>query len=407
MVAGGPYGLEELIYSAGYKGAILALAVTPIVWSLPVAFMVGELAAAVPEEGGYYAWVRRAMGPFWAFQEAWLSLAASVFDMALYPTLFTLYLARLWPPAGEGLAPIALGAATMTACAAWNIAGSRRVGEASVVLTLVLLAPFAWITALAAAHPSPPAIPSGDSASSGIVGGTFVALWNQMGWDNASTIAGEVERPQRAYPLTMAVAVALVTLTYLVPVVAAARTGVDPSHWQTGAWAELGRALGGPWLGGAVVVGGMVCGLGMFDALLMSYSRLPVVLAQDGYLPRVLARCHERSGAPWVSIAVCCILYMSCMGLGFQRLVMLDVILYGLSLVLEFVALVLLRIREPALPRPFRIPGGLAGAVATAAMPTALIAIAVVKGASASALAIGATLVALGPVAYAWRRPRT
>ena len=54
--------------------------------------MVGELASALPDEGGYYAWVRRAMGPFWGFQEAWLSLAASVFEMAIYPTIFTLYL---------------------------------------------------------------------------------------------------------------------------------------------------------------------------------------------------------------------------------------------------------------------------------------------------------------------------
>ena len=66
---------------------------------LPTALMVGELAATLPEEGGYYAWVRRALGPFWGFQEAWLSLVASVFDMAIYPTLFTLYLGRLWPGA--------------------------------------------------------------------------------------------------------------------------------------------------------------------------------------------------------------------------------------------------------------------------------------------------------------------
>jgi amino acid transporter len=247
MVAGGPYGLEELVSSAGYRGAIFALAITPIVWSLPVAFMVGELAAALPAEGGYYVWVRRAMGPFWAFQEAWLSLAASIFDMALYPTLFSLYLARLWPAAGEGFAPIALGSAMMVACAVWNIAGSRYVGGASVALTVILLAPFVFIAALAFTQPPPSAaaVSSGAGASQGILAGTFVALWNQMGWDNASTIAGEVERPQRAYPLTMAVAVALVTITYLVPVVSAARAGVDPSLWQTGAWAELGGILAG------------------------------------------------------------------------------------------------------------------------------------------------------------------
>src|SRR5207245_9008044 len=85
MVAGGPYGLEDLVKTTGYQAAVVLLLLTPVIWSLPTALMVSELSSAIPEEGGYYAWVRRAMGPFWGFQEAWLSLAASIFDMAIYP----------------------------------------------------------------------------------------------------------------------------------------------------------------------------------------------------------------------------------------------------------------------------------------------------------------------------------
>ena len=61
MVAGGPYGLEEVVQGAGYNGALLILLITPIVWSLPVCLLIGELAAALPQEGGYYAWVRRGL----------------------------------------------------------------------------------------------------------------------------------------------------------------------------------------------------------------------------------------------------------------------------------------------------------------------------------------------------------
>src|SRR5579872_5109472 len=82
MVSGGPYGLEELIQKTGFHDAILILFFTPFLWSLPTALMLGELSAAIPAEGGFYIWVTRAMGPFWGFQEAWLSLTASVFDMA-------------------------------------------------------------------------------------------------------------------------------------------------------------------------------------------------------------------------------------------------------------------------------------------------------------------------------------
>jgi len=97
MVSGGPYGLEDIIGKAGYLRALLMLAVIPFLWSLPTSLMVGELASAIPCEGGYYVWVRRALGRFWGFQEAWLSLAASVFDMAIYPTIFVLYLGRVLP----------------------------------------------------------------------------------------------------------------------------------------------------------------------------------------------------------------------------------------------------------------------------------------------------------------------
>ena len=84
MVSGGTYGTEEIIHGAGYGHGILILLFLPLFWSLPTAFMIGELSSALPHEGGYYAWVRRGLGNFWGFQEAWLSLVASIFDMAIY-----------------------------------------------------------------------------------------------------------------------------------------------------------------------------------------------------------------------------------------------------------------------------------------------------------------------------------
>ena len=142
MVAGGPYGLEEIIQSAGYQGAVLILLLTPVLWSLPTALMVSELSSAVPESGGYYVWVKRALGPFWGFQEAWLSLVASIFDMALYPTLFTLYLARLVPAVGEGRTPVLVGALVVLICTVVNLRGARAVGTSSLISTLLLLSPF-------------------------------------------------------------------------------------------------------------------------------------------------------------------------------------------------------------------------------------------------------------------------
>ena len=110
MVSGGPYGVEELVQDSGYKLALVVLFIIPIFWALPTGLMVGELSAAMPQEGGFYVWVRRAMGPFWGFQEAWLSLVASIFDMAIYPSLFVAYLGKLFHAAAGGRRGIAIAA---------------------------------------------------------------------------------------------------------------------------------------------------------------------------------------------------------------------------------------------------------------------------------------------------------
>jgi len=122
MVSGGTYGTEDIVHGAGYGRGILILLLTPLLWSLPTAFMIGELSSSVPAEGGYYAWVRRAMGNFWGFQEAWLSLVASIFDMAIYPTLFVAYLTRLLPWFAFGHRGVMVGVAVVAVCALLNIA---------------------------------------------------------------------------------------------------------------------------------------------------------------------------------------------------------------------------------------------------------------------------------------------
>ena len=139
MVSGGTYGTEDIVHGAGYGKAILILLLTPILWSLPTAFMIGELSSALPYEGGYYAWVRRAMGNFWGFQEAWLSLVASIFDMAIYPTLFVLYLERLFPWFAEGHRGVMVALGVVILCALLNIAGVRVVSTTSPWLFFALL----------------------------------------------------------------------------------------------------------------------------------------------------------------------------------------------------------------------------------------------------------------------------
>jgi amino acid transporter len=387
-----------------------------VLWSLPTAFMIGELSSALPAEGGYYAWVRRGLGNFWGFQEAWLSLVASVFDMAIYPTLFVAYLTQIAPWFREGHRGVMVGLFVVMACAALNIAGIRVVGITSLWLFFLLSMPFALVVLLspfklAAASGAAVAPVASTVGTVGLLGGMLIAMWNYMGWDNASTIALEVERPQRTYPKAMIAAVILVSLTYVLPFAAVYLAGVPAAAFSgEGAWAQVAGLVGGTWhganwLGFLLVLGGMMSAFGMFNALVMSYSRLPLAMAQDGMLPRVFGKIHSKTRAPWVAIVVLATGWALCLGLGFERLVTLDIILYGASLMLEFVTLVVLRIREPELKRDFRVPGGLVGATLLGVFPLLLLGLAVAHGGSETVLGMnglvfGLVIIVAGFVTY-------
>lgn len=354
MVSGGPYGIEDILGGAGYSKALLILLLFPILWSLPTTLMLGELASAIPSEGGFYVWVRRAMGPFWGYQEAWLSLTASIFDMAIYPTIFVLYLGKLFPAWTAGSHAVWWEIALVAACCLWNLCGAPAVGEGSVTLFVLLLAPFAVLVVLGFMHGSLSHVHAAKAFTGGSIStAIIVALWNYMGWDNASTIAEEVENPKRNYPFAMLVTAGLVALSYILPLASVAYAGIPIGQFTTGSWTDAARTLGGPLLAGAVVVCGTINGLGMFNALVLSYTRLPMVLAQDGMLPPCLAL-KNRRGVPWVAIIACGIAWAIALGFSFEELISIDLILYGSSLILEFVALAVLRFKEPDLPRPFR-----------------------------------------------------
>lgn len=410
MVSGGPYAIEDILGGAGFGRALIILVLLPLVWSLPTALMIGELASALPAEGGFYVWVRRAMGPFWGYQEGWLSLSASIFDMAIYPAFFLSYLGKFSPAVTDGWHGYAWSLAVVVLCCAWNLRGAPAIGQDSVWMSALLLAPFAVLVILGFwhGHAVHPMVqwrgPASDSALSTAI---LVGMWNYMGWDNASTVAQEVENPQRAYPRAMVASTAVVAITYVLPLAAIAFAGLSVDKFSTGDWISAATLLGGGLLGMAVAAGGMITGVGMFNALTMSYTRLPMAMAEDGMLPRVIAR-RNRRGVPWVSVLLCGLAWALALNLKFEKLITIDLVLYGSSLLLEFIALVVLRIKEPDLPRPFKA-GNLALAVSLGVGPAALIAYALYASradavklghASMSALLFSVLVGLLGPLLY-------
>jgi amino acid transporter len=104
-------------------------------------------------------------------------------------------------------------------------------------------------------------------------------------------------------------------------------------------------------------------------SLLLTNSRLPYILARDGLMPAWLSAVHPRFGTPWVAVVVSAALYAGFAVFTFRDLIVFNIWLYSLALVVELAAFVRLRLAEPGLPRPWRVPGGLGGAVVVAGLP--------------------------------------
>ena len=407
--SGGAFTTETLVRTTGPGLALLTLLVVPLVYSIPEILIVGELASMLPVEGGYYRWVERAFGPFWAFQNGWLTWMYSLVDMAIYPKLFITYLAWFLP--GLGASRLWLIGLGMIWCAtALNLAGSRSVGRSSIVAGSFVILTFVALSIAALTHathlPWQPVSSPRAGGAGGLAVGLSIALWNYIGWDNASTVQGEVRDASRTYPRALALALPLVAAGYLVPLLATL-SATDWTNWVDGGWPQIALAAGGaagPLLAGAVAVAGMVSAVALFNALLLSYSRIPFVMAADGLLPAALARTDGR-GTPRNAVLGAAVVYSAVMLLPFGTLVVADVLLYSLALALELASLVKLRTAEPALRGSFRIATGTGGVAALALLPMATLLLVVALSFAdgdfgVPALAGAAVAIALGPVAW-------
>jgi amino acid transporter len=371
--SGGPYTTETLIHSVGPGLGLFILILVPLIWSLPEVLIVGELASMLPEEGGYYRWVDRAFGRFWAFQNGWLTWMYSLVDMAIYPVLFNQYL-RYFLPGLDARAEWIISLAMIWGATWINLRGSARVGRVSIVAGSFVMLGFLVMSILSVRHithiPWRPFASEEGHGIGGLAVGISIALWNYIGWDNASTVQGEVKDASRSYPRALAFALPFVAVGYLISLLAALGA-TDWTTWTDGGWPQIAAAAvgnGGQWIAAWIALGGMVSALALFNALLLAYSRIPFVLASDRLLPASLGRI-DSTGTPRNAVLVSAVFYSLFVLVPFGKLVIADVLLYSLALFLEFGALIQLRKREPDLRGVFRIPLNRAGVIVLAALP--------------------------------------
>jgi amino acid transporter len=401
-VTGGPFGMEEMVTTSGPGMTLVYLLIIPFFWSIPVSLVAAELTTAIPVEGGFYRWVRSAFGDFWGFLAGWWNWTASWLLGASYAVLFTDYLAFYFPSL-IGWKHYLVSFALISFVAYVNVRGIQMVGVVATTLGFSVLVPVFLLCGIAAAkwhfNPFQPIIPPHVPPFQIFGVGLALGLWLYSGYEQCSSVAGEIENPQRSYPRALAIVVPLSVATYFLPALFSLATLGNWQEWHSAYLSTAARLIGGKWLGFSMTFAAMLCNVSLLNATVLTSTRMPSSMAEDGYLSPFLAANHPRFGTPWIAILISCAIYAL---LAFQTMAQLLTVYIWLRIlvtVLTVLAAWRLRRLEPQLQRPFRIPGSTIGLAYVVIAPIIMGVVALV-GSDKFALKWGPLPVALGVLAY-------
>jgi len=406
---GGPFGLEDMVTTSGPGLTLLYLLVLPFFWCIPVSLVSAELTSLMPVEGGFYRWTRAAFGDFWGFLAGWWNWSASFLLGGAYAVLFTDYLAYYFPKMTwweHYLVSVAL-----VAVLTWiNVRGIQMVGQLATALEIFIFIPVVTMIVIALFHwhhnPFMPWVPPHQPAIKVFGVGLALGLWLYSGYEQLSTVAEEVENPQRAYPRALAVVVPLSIAAYFLPTLAGLASAGNWEKWHTGFFSDAASTIGGPWLGTWMTLAAMVGNVALLNSTILTTTRMPFAMAEDGYLPELLTRKHSRYGTPWLAIVVSALIYGALAWQSLGQLISVYIWLRSATTVLTVLSAWKLRRAKPDLKRSFTIPGGRAGLFYVVAAPILMALVALFGGDKFASIG-GAVALAAGPVVYWFLRRRT
>src|SRR5438552_4161063 len=283
----GPFGLEDMVRSAGPGMALIYQLVIPVFWCIPISLVAAELTTAMPVEGGFYRWTRAAFGDFWGFLAGWWNWTASFLLGALYAVLFADYLAFYFPQL-TGWRHYGVGLLVIALITYVNVRGIRLVGSIATVLELGILGIVGVMCVMAipkwSHNPFVPFVPPHVPLFQVFGVGLSLGLWLYAGYEQVSSVAEEVEDPQRSYPRALAIVVPLSMATYFLPTMFSLAALGNWQKWDTGYFSEAAALIGGPLLGFAMPIAAMITNLSLLNATVLTSTRMPSTMAEDGYL---------------------------------------------------------------------------------------------------------------------------
>ena len=409
---GGPFGLEDMVTTSGPGITLIYLLVLPFFWCIPVSLVSAELTTAMPVEGGFYRWARAAFGDFWGFLAGWWNWSASFLLGGIYAVLFTDYVVY-YLPRMTWWEHYFISVSLIVVLTWVNVRGIQAVGRVATALEIFIFVPVATMIVIGFMHwhynPFTPWVVPNQPTFKVFGVGLAVGLWLYSGYEQLSTVAEEVENPQRAYPRALALVVPLSMAAYFLPALAGLASAGEWEKWHSGFFSDAAAIIGGTfhgpgwlsksWLGTWMALAAMVASVALLNSTILTTTRMPFAMAQDGYLPGALTRKHTRYGTPWLAIVASAAIYALLAWKSLAQLISVYIWLRSATTVLTVLSAWRLRKTRPDLKRSFTIPGGRAGLLYVVGAPVVMALVALL-GSDRFGLIGGAIGIVLGPVVY-------
>jgi APA family basic amino acid/polyamine antiporter len=372
---------HDMIARVGTPAMVFFVFVFGGLLSLAGALSYAELAAALPEAGGEYVYLREAYGPLWGFVYSWTQMwVAKSGSIATLATGFFLYLANFFPPLeqiflkipaplGPNGTPLeikygqVLAIGLILALGGLNYFGVKIGGDVQVAVTVIKVVLFCAIVlaGLCFGHPhAPEAASLLPLTTAGFFAALVAALWAYDGWNNVSMVASEIRQPQRNLPIALIGGTLAVMAIYLFAnwayfhVLTAAQVAANPR-----VAGEMMRRVMGDAGANAVSVAAMISIFAALNGSILTGSRVPYAAARDGYFFHAVAYVNPRFRTPGVSILALTLWASVLIGLSggykelFTYVIFASWILYGMAAA----AVIVLRKKRPDLARPYRTLG--------------------------------------------------
>jgi len=376
--AGGPFGYEDIFSQSGPGMALVFLTCVPFFWSIPMSFASAELNSILPVQGGFYRWTRAAFGDFWGFQCGWWNWSGTFLLNSLYGVLVMDYLVHYFPGL-TGNAKWAGACLVLSILSYLNIRGIQVSGWLSVAMLVAILIPVVWLCVLSLLdwhyNPLLPWTPPSKPFSSIFGVGLALAMWNYAGYEQLSSVTGEMRDPQKTFPRILFWNTPMNILTYILPASLAIAALGNWQDWQTGYIVAAARQIGGEALGIAMLLASIIGTASLSNSTILYTTRIPAAMSQDGYFPTWLGKIHPRYGTPARAIVVSLAVYCLLARFPVADLVSIYIWARIATSLLTLLSVWRMRLKLPDAHREFRVPGGAFGMASAILFPAMLCAV--------------------------------